>query len=65
MRNFTKTGTFTMTVFVIATEEKMKKIIPIEVRYGMLAPKIYVRIFNLVLMWWGWNNGKFEWRVDK
>jgi len=32
----------------------------IEVRYGMAAPIWYFRIFIFVIMWWGWNNGKFE-----
>ena len=30
------------------------------IRWGMVAPKFYIRIFRLIIMWWGWNNGKLE-----
>jgi len=37
----------------------------IDIRYGMVAPKIYIKLLgHLVVMWWGWNNGKFECRLD-
>lgn len=31
-----------------------------EIRYGMKAPKLYVRLFQFVVMWWGRTNGKLE-----
>lgn len=50
--------------FEIKKGGRVKKIIPIEIRYGMVAPKIYIRIFNIVIMWWGLKNGKLEIRRD-
>lgn len=38
----------------------MIKLFPVEIRYGMKAPKIYIKIFNTVFMWWGLKNGKLE-----
>ncbi len=35
-----------------------------EIRYGMKAPKLYIRFFDFVVMWWGWRNGKLEFRKD-
>lgn len=43
----------------------MRQIIPIDIRWGLKAPRFYIRILNFVFMWWGWNNGKFEFRYDR
>lgn len=44
----------------------MKKIIiPIEIVIGMQAPKWYFRIFDFVVMWWGLNNGRIEFKYYK
>ena len=36
----------------------------IDLRYGMAAPKIYLKIGKMVIMWWGRRNGGLEvrWR---
>ena len=37
----------------------------IDLRWGMKAPIIFLRLFRkFVFMWWGKNNGKFEFRID-
>lgn len=37
----------------------------VDIRWGLEAPKFFIRLFNkFVFMWWGWNNGKCEFRID-
>jgi len=42
----------------------MKRYIPVDIRTGMAAPIVYLRIFGLVCMWWGRRNGGLEMRWD-
>lgn len=37
----------------------------IDLRYNMVAPKIYLKLLKrYVLIWWGTKNGGLEWKVE-